>query len=61
MDTETADKISSKIGKERVVGVVSFSQPIQEKGLSGEELETTVAGIADVTRFVLKALQGVSN
>jgi CO dehydrogenase maturation factor len=57
MDTETADKISSKIGKERVVGVVSFSQPILEKGLSGEELETTVAGISDVTRFILNALQ----
>jgi len=57
MDKKTADKISNKIGKKMVISVVPFSQLIQEKGLSGEELDTTVAGIAEVTRFVLNAMQ----
>ena len=56
MDKATADKISSKIGKERVVGFIPFNQTIQEKGLSGEELDTAVTDITDITSFVLKSL-----
>jgi hypothetical protein len=61
MDKATADKILNKIGKERVVGFIPFSQPIQDKGLSGEELDTAVADIAEVTSFVLRTSQGGVN
>jgi CO dehydrogenase maturation factor len=57
MDKATADKISAKIGKENIVGFVPFSTSIQEKGLSGEELDTATSDIGDVTSFVLNALQ----
>jgi len=58
MDKATADKISDKIGKEHVVGFVPFTSSIQEKGLSGEELDTTTADITDVTNFILNVMQG---
>ena len=58
MDKATADKISNKIGKEHVVGFVPFTLSIQEKGLSGEELDTTAADITDVTSFILNVMQG---
>ena len=58
MDKATADKISNKIGKEHVVGFVPFTSSIQEKGLSGEELDTTAADITDVTSFILNVMQG---
>ena len=58
MDKATADKISTKIGKEHVVGFVPFTSSIQEKGLSGEELDTTAADITDVTSFILNVMQG---
>ena len=57
MDKATADKISDKIGKERVVGFVPFTPIIQEKGLSGEELGASAADLADVTSFVLNVMQ----
>ena len=57
MDKATADKISHKIGKEHVIGFVPLTPEIQEKGLSGEELDATTADIANVTNFVLNALQ----
>ena len=57
MDKATADKISNKIGKEHVVGFVPFTSSIQEKGLSGEELDTTAADITDVTSFILNVMQ----
>jgi CO dehydrogenase maturation factor len=59
MDKATADKISDKIGKEHVIGFIPFTTFIQEKGLNGEELDTTAADIASVTSFVLNALQEV--
>ena len=57
MDEATADKISNKIGKDRVVSFIPFSQTIQDKGLSGEELDTQVADITKLTSFVLRTLQ----
>ena len=57
MDKATADKISNKIGKDRVVSFIPFSQTIQDKGLSGEELDTQVADITKLTSFVLRTLQ----
>jgi len=57
MDKVTAEKISEKIGKEHVIGIIPFTPSIQEKGLSGEELDTTAADIADISSFVLKAMQ----
>jgi CO dehydrogenase maturation factor len=58
MDKATADKVSAKIGKEYVVGFVPFTPDVQEKGLSGEELDATTADITDATNFVLNAMKG---
>ena len=55
MDKATAEKISQKIGKDNVVSFVPFSQTIQDKGLSGEELDTQVTDIAKLTSFVLRS------
>jgi CO dehydrogenase maturation factor len=57
MDKATAEKISRKIGEEKVVSFIPFSQTIQDKGLSGEELDTQVTDIAKLTSFVLRILQ----
>jgi len=57
MDKATAEKISRKIGEEKVVSFIPFSQTIQDKGLSGEELDTQVTDIARLTSFVLRILQ----
>jgi len=58
MNKATAEKISDKIGKEHVVGFVPFASSIQEKGLIGEELDTTTADITDVTSFILNVMRG---
>jgi CO dehydrogenase maturation factor len=58
MDKAMADKISNKIGKEHVVGFVPVTLSIQEKGLSGEELDTKEADITDVTSYILNVMQG---
>lgn len=58
MDKTTAEKISNKIGKERVISFIPFSQTIQDKGLSGEELDTQVTDITKLTSFALHTLQG---
>ena len=60
MDPTTADKISHKIGNEQVVSFIPFNQTIQDKGLNGEELDTTVTDITKLTNFVLRTLQGDS-
>ena len=60
MDKATADKISHKIGKERVVSFIPFNQAIQDKGLNGEELNTQVADTTQLTSFVLHFLQGAA-
>jgi CO dehydrogenase maturation factor len=51
-----AEKITSKVGKEQVIGIVAFSPSVQEKGLLGQALDTTSLDIAAITRFVLHAL-----
>jgi CO dehydrogenase maturation factor len=61
MDKATADKISDKIGREYIIGIVPFTPSIQEKGLSGEELDTAEVDITDVLSFVLNVLQGGIN
>ena len=61
MDNATADKISDKIGKEHVIGIVPFAPSIQEKGLSGEELGAKEVDITDVTSFILNARRALPN
>jgi CO dehydrogenase maturation factor len=61
MDNATADKISDKIGKEHVIGIVPFAPSIQEKGLSGEELGAKEVDITDVTSFILNAMRALPN
>jgi CO dehydrogenase maturation factor len=47
-------KMVAKLGKERVIGVVPFSEPILEKGLTGDMLDLKFASIEAVTRFLLQ-------
>jgi CO dehydrogenase nickel-insertion accessory protein CooC1 len=57
VDEDSAAKMMAKLGKERVVGVIPFSKPVQEKGLTGEPLDLSLPSMAGVTSFVLRALQ----
>jgi CO dehydrogenase maturation factor len=56
VDDTLAEKMVKKIGKTRVVGVVPFTSSIQEKGLSGEELDTTVSSLEQITDFVIQKI-----
>ncbi|MCW4009711.1 MAG: P-loop NTPase [Candidatus Bathyarchaeota archaeon] len=56
-DSELADKIIAKLGKKRVIGVIPFSKPVQEKGLTGEPLDLKLPSMTSVTSFVLQALK----
>ena len=51
-----AEKIVAKVGKDQVIGVVSFSKSVQEKGLLGEALDATSLEITAITSFILNAL-----
>jgi CO dehydrogenase maturation factor len=57
IDKPTAEKISHKIGKEKVLSFIPFTQVIQNKGLSGEELDIKMPDITKITGFILRALQ----
>jgi CO dehydrogenase maturation factor len=56
-----AEKMIQKLDKTRVVGIIPFTQPIQEKGLTGEELYITVSGLEDLTNFVIQKSQRRKN
>lgn len=53
---DLADKIAAKVGKENVIGVIPFSETVQEKGLIGKPLDSNLPSIKQVTRFVLETL-----
>ena len=54
---ELVDEVMSRVGRNRVVGVLPFSRSVQEKGLVGEALDLQSLDIASVTRFVLDILR----
>lgn len=56
-----AERMIQKLDKTRVVGVIPFTQPIQEKSLTGEELDITVSGLEDLTNFVIQNSQRRKN
>ncbi|MGD6852262.1 MAG: P-loop NTPase [Candidatus Bathyarchaeia archaeon] len=56
-DGNIATKIIEKIGKDIVIGAISFSQAVQEKGLMGETLDLTLPDMAPITQFVLQNMQ----
>ncbi|MCW4006592.1 MAG: P-loop NTPase [Candidatus Bathyarchaeota archaeon] len=58
MDLATAESVAEKVGKDRVVGIVAFSSDVQQKGLSGEELDASKVDISGLTEFVLKKING---
>jgi len=60
-DSNLADRILGKVGKEKVIGVLPFSRSVQEKGLVGEALDPQSLNIDAVKSFVLDALHGVSS
>jgi CO dehydrogenase maturation factor len=61
INDDLAQKMLKQLGKTRVVGLVPFSQPIQEKGLSGEELDLAVSGLEEITTFVINNSQRRQN
>jgi CO dehydrogenase maturation factor len=56
-----AERMIQKLDKRRVVGIIPFAQLIQEKGLTGEELDITVSGLEDLTNFVIQKSQRRKN
>jgi CO dehydrogenase maturation factor len=56
-DGNIADKIIAKIGKEKVIGAIPFSEAVQEKGLNGEALDLNLLNMATITLFVLQNMQ----
>jgi CO dehydrogenase nickel-insertion accessory protein CooC1 len=61
VDSNLADRILVKVGREKVIGVLPFSRSVQEKGLVGEALDPQLLNIDAVKSFVLEALHGVSS
>ena len=61
VDSNLADRILVKVGREKVIGVLPFSRSVQEKGLLGEALDPQSLNIDAVKSFVLEALHGVSS
>jgi len=57
----SADKVTEKIGKNRIIGVVPFSEPVQEKGLNGEALDVELPSVVAIADFVLTTLQQKTN
>ncbi len=51
-----AEKIIAQIGKDQVIGIVPFSEGIQEKGLAGEALDAKALDISELTSFVLQKI-----
>jgi CO dehydrogenase maturation factor len=49
-----AEKIIAQIGKDQVIGVIPFSETVQEKGLVGEALDSNTLNISTLTQFVLQ-------
>jgi CO dehydrogenase maturation factor len=56
VDSNLEDKISAKLGKKQIIGVLPFSATVQEKGLLGEAIDLKSLTIGGVTSFVLRAL-----
>lgn len=58
---KAADKILCEIGGEQVVGVIPFSEAVQEKGLVGEALDVKAADLGDVVSFLLQFLRSAQH
>jgi CO dehydrogenase maturation factor len=50
-------KMIAKIGKDKVIGVVPFSEDVLNKGLAGEALDLKFPSIEAVTSFILAQLK----
>lgn len=50
-----AEKIITQIGKDKVIGVIPFSESVQEKGLLGEALDAKTLDVSAITHFILKS------
>jgi len=61
IDDNLAVKMLNKLGKTRVIAQIPFNQSIQEKGLSGEELDMKVSGLEEIANFVIKTSQRRQN
>ena len=56
-----AETMLNKLGKTRVIAQIPFDQSIQQKGLSGEELDINVSGLEEITDFVIQNSQRRKN
>jgi CO dehydrogenase maturation factor len=54
-DSESREKMLMQLGKDRVIGSVPFSKPVQDNGLSGKALDPKVIDFGEITRFIDKA------
>jgi CO dehydrogenase maturation factor len=57
VDDALADQIMAMVGEDRVIGVIPFSKPIQQKGLTGTVLDISLPSINVVANFVLQNLK----
>ncbi|PVX26275.1 MAG: ATP-binding protein, partial [Candidatus Bathyarchaeum sp.] len=57
INDQLACAMIQKLGETQVIAQIPFSSEIQEKGLSGEELDATASGLDDVTNFVIQTSQ----
>jgi CO dehydrogenase maturation factor len=61
INDQLAAAMIQKLGEKQVIAQIPFSSEIQEKGLSGEELNATASGLDDVTNFVIQTSQRSQN
>ncbi|MCW4009836.1 MAG: P-loop NTPase [Candidatus Bathyarchaeota archaeon] len=54
INASLAETMLNKLGKTRVIAQIPFNQSIQQKGLTGEELETDVPEIEAIANFVIQ-------
>jgi len=58
---DLAQTMLDTLGKTRVITQIPFDPSIQQKGLKGEELDTNVPGLEELTAFVIQKSQRRQN
>ncbi len=56
-DNESKNKMISQLGNSRIIGTITFSKAIQDAGLSGKALDTTIVDLREVTEFIVSLQQ----
>jgi CO dehydrogenase maturation factor len=61
INDDLAQTMLATLGKTRVITQIPFNPSIQQKGLTGEELDTNVPGLEELTTFVIQKSQRRQN